>query len=224
MNKILAIGALLTVGLSLTACEIKISEVPKSSSECPVKEDMTAAEFKSVLTSEIQASRYRCVETQLIKAKGRLVVREAFGDLHKLLADTNSAIPETTKVHALGYLLFADDPEAPRLLENNVVTIRKVAMGGAEEHRATALSVLSTRRSDEDIDIFLSAIESGDEVALAYGAFSLADNCSTQARQRLATALKSPPMMRYLEKYAGRESISATIRSKCPALAQGLSG
>jgi hypothetical protein len=83
--------------------------------------------------------------------------------------------------------------------------------------RPVAIGLLSTRRSDDDLDVFSAGTESGDEGALAYSMFALADNCSARARGMLRDKLRSPSVQRYLRKYADKEAITRTVKVRCPA-------
>jgi hypothetical protein len=203
-------AALLILGSLLPACEVKVSNVDKAA--CSTSTDAT--QFKQSVLAALQRDDFPCSESLLQNAKGSDPVPAVFDGLHQAIA--RQAVPNSTKAYIVSYLLYAGDPSGLRLVQDNAAALQTAASSGSEEQRATAIAALSTRRSDDDIETFVRAITSGGEMPLAYSAFALADNCSPEARRKLADVMHSAAMTQYLSKYRDRESISEVVRKKCP--------
>lgn len=213
--------AALSVAIVLTSCEVSVS-TPKEhvAHNCPVSGDASKEQFETAIGKDIQDKNYKCLEANLEAGKA-LGPDSAVVDAIRELLQSNS-LPDAAKVAAVSYMLFASAPQGVAARDENLGALRNVAQSGESDIRANAISVLGTRKSDEDVGLFSAGIRSGDEGVLAYSAFALIDNCSTRAQAALRDALASVPMRDYLQKYAAKESISALIRSRCPSVADAL--
>jgi hypothetical protein len=204
-----------------SGCEVSVSN-PKQhvGQKCPAVDNASNQQFETAITKEIHEKDYTCLEASLESGKALGPDSTVVGTLRVLLQD--NSIPDAAKVAAVSYLLFASGPQGVTARDENIGAIRNIAQTGEDDIRAIAISVLGTRKSNEDVDIFSAGVRSGDEAILAYSAFALIDNCSARAQGALRDALTSAPMRDYLRKYAGKESISSVIRSRCPSVADAL--
>lgn len=209
------LSVLVASGAIVSACDVRVTEVK----QCISTPDASTDDLVNAIKGAIETNDYQCVEQAFLSAKAKPADARLM-DMGKrtLQGGTGTArVPETTTVAVLGYLMWVTRGQALDLLQQHVEEVKRVALGGSEQMRPVAIGLLSTRRSDDDLDVFSAGIESGDEGVLASSMFALADNCSPRARGMLRDKLRSPSVQRYLKKYADKESITRVVKESCPA-------
>jgi hypothetical protein len=209
------LSVLIASGTIVTACDVRVTEVK----QCISTPDASSDDLVNAIKGAIERNDHQCVEEAFLSAKAK-PADARLTDIGKQTLQGGIAtarVPETTTVAVLSYLMWVTRGRAQDLLQEHVEAVRSVALGGSEQMRPVAISLLSTRRSNDDLDVFSAGIESGDEAALATSMFALADSCSTRASSMLKDKLHSPNVQRYLRKYADKESITRVVKERCPA-------
>jgi hypothetical protein len=207
---------LVVLALSVVGCGV--ADAANRGGEC-VEPAATADSFVKAARDAIPSNDRECLETVFLNAK-ILPADSRLAEIGKRLLDEHTRGPgasDGVRVAVISYLMFATQGHALDLLKSDLAVVRRAGQDGPSDIRTASISLLSTRRSNDDLEIFTAGIASGDEGVLAESMFALADNCSPAAIDMLKEKLKSRPVLEYLKKYSKKESITATIKGSCPA-------
>lgn len=214
------------VSLAIAVCACDSSEGAHSAAtdvvarhDCHPKEALNTDELIRSIKTSLSSKEFDCLGELLNAAKGRPPSSELTAFLRDWLEKNREASPKVAaaKAFAISYLVLVSSGQGPYdVVERNLPALNETAVNGTPFERQTAISVLSTRRSDSDIPIFVQGTRSRDDGVLVYSLMSLLDNCSPPARQALADAVHADAVRDYLKRYAGKEQISKIIASRCP--------
>jgi hypothetical protein len=219
-NPSITLANLFLCTVMASACEMRVTEVPKAESKTEAKgcvlTNASVDDLANTIDHAIKGKDYGCVGDSFINAKSKAPDARIVEAGRRALQAGD--LPDSVIVAMLSYLTYATNGQVPELLQQNLEAVKRTALGGSEATRPIAIALLSMRRSDDDLDVFVSGVDSGDDAVLAYSLFALADNCSSRAKGLLKHALQSTSVQRYLKKYADKESVTSTIRGACPGV------
>ena len=93
--------------------------------------------------------------------------------------------------------------------------ISKISVSQSSD-KALAIVILGYYKNDKDIAIIKTTLHNSSEDVIVSAIIALVHNCSLQAQEAIEEVLQYTEVIKYLQRYKSKETMSKLIRDECP--------